>query len=48
MIENSLIGFDKGKFILVVVVSIFVDEGGYIVVDVSGKYIYFGFIIFNS
>lgn len=48
VIENSVIGFDKGKLTLVAAASTNVDESGYTVVDVSGKHVYPGFIIPNS
>ena len=48
VIENSLIGFDKGKLTLVAAAGTAVDESSYRVIDVSGKHVYPGFIIPNS
>ena len=47
VIENAMIGFDKGK-LTVVMADASMDVSGYEVVDVSGKHIYPGFILPNS
>ncbi len=47
VIQNSLIGFDKGK-LTVVQASANMDETAYQVIDISGKHVYPGFILPNS
>ena len=47
VIQNSLIGFDKGK-LTVVQASASMDEAAYQVIDISGKHVYPGFILPNS
>jgi imidazolonepropionase-like amidohydrolase len=49
VIQNSLIGFDKGKIILVNESSNNVtDSSGFKVIDITGKHVYPGFILPNS
>ena len=45
VINNSLIGFDKGKLTLVAdATSAKIDVAGYKVIDISGQHVYPGFI----
>ena len=49
VINNSLIGFDKGKLTLVAdATSAKIDVAGYKVIDISGQHVYPGFILPNS
>ncbi|MEP5613258.1 MAG: amidohydrolase, partial [Cyclobacteriaceae bacterium] len=48
VIQNSVIGFDKGKLTRVEAASENVDTDGYTVVQVDGKHVYPGFILPNS
>ncbi|MDC1234218.1 amidohydrolase family protein [Cyclobacteriaceae bacterium] len=49
VIQNSLIGFDNGKIILVAESSDNVtDSSGYKVINITGKHVYPGFILPNS
>ncbi len=49
VIQNSIIGFDKGKLTLVVdAITSKVDLSGYEVINVAGKHVYPGFILPNS
>lgn len=48
VIQNSLIGFDKGKLTLVQDAATSTDESSYQVIDITGKHVYPGFILPNS
>jgi len=48
VLQNSLIGFDKGKLTLVQDAATAINETDFQVIDVSGKHIYPGFILPNS
>lgn len=49
VINNSLIGFDKGRLTLVAdATSAKIDMAGYKVIDISGQHVYPGFILPNS
>ena len=45
IIENAVIGFDKGKLTIVAKSGEAVNKSGYEIVDVTGKHIYPGFIL---
>ncbi|MCG8322598.1 MAG: amidohydrolase family protein [Cytophagales bacterium] len=45
IIENAIIGFDKGKLTIVAKSGEAVNKSGYEIVDVTGKHIYPGFIL---
>ena len=45
VIENAIIGFDKGQLTIVASSGADVDKAGYETVDVTGKHIYPGFIL---
>jgi len=47
VIQNSLIGFDKGKLTLVQAAGS-LDESTYQVIDINGKHVYPGFILPNT
>ncbi|MEZ5044628.1 MAG: amidohydrolase family protein [Saprospiraceae bacterium] len=48
VIQNSLIGFDKGKLTIVADAGSSVSQSGYTVIDITGKQVYPGFILPNS
>jgi len=48
VLQNSLIGFDKGKLTVVQEATTAINETNFQVIDVSGKHIYPGFILPNS
>ncbi|HEX5167558.1 MAG TPA: amidohydrolase family protein [Cyclobacteriaceae bacterium] len=48
VIQNSVIGFDKGKLTIVADASASVDLSGYEVIKIAGKHVYPGFILPDS
>lgn len=48
VLENSVIGFDKGKLTVVQSGMANIDQSAYKVIDVKGKHVYPGFILPNS
>jgi len=48
VIQNSAVGFDKGKITLVADAGTAIDLAGYEVIQIDGKHVYPGFILPNS
>lgn len=48
VIENSIIGFDKGKITFVSTAITDLDLSGYKTIDITGQHVYPGFILLNS
>lgn len=48
VLQNSVIGFDKGKLTVVQSGTAGIDQSGYKVIDIQGKHVYPGFILPNS